>query len=162
HSGATVNALSDVDFDVNAGEVHAVTGPNGVGKSTLALLLGGLVAPTSGRVIASERLGDGLSPEPHRWRAADLARRLGSGLQDPEHQFLTGRVRDELALGPRRTGRTEAAARAIVDDLLTRLRLDSLALANPYTLSGGEQRRLSVATALATAPGLLILDEPTF
>jgi energy-coupling factor transport system ATP-binding protein len=50
----------------------------------------------------------------------------------------------------------------IVDDLLARLRLDRLAEANPYTLSGGEQRRLSVATALATAPDLLILDEPTF
>jgi energy-coupling factor transport system ATP-binding protein len=162
HGGASTPALSDVDFDVNAGEVHAVVGPNGAGKSTLALMLGGLVAPTSGRVIASGRLASGLPSSPHQWRAADLARRIGSVFQDPEHQFLTGRVRDELALGPRRTGRTEAAARAIVDDLLTRLRLDSLALANPYTLSGGEQRRLSVATALATAPGLLILDEPTF
>ncbi len=91
-----------------------------------------------------------------------LAQRIGSVFQNPEHQFVTSRVFDELALGPRRTGHTEAAAKDVADDLLQRLRLDRLALANPYTLSGGEQRRLSVATALATAPRVLVLDEPTF
>jgi energy-coupling factor transport system ATP-binding protein len=57
---------------------------------------------------------------------------------------------------------TAAEAARRVDELLARLRLDRLASANPYTLSGGEARRLSVATALATAPAVLVLDEPTF
>ncbi|MBB2941996.1 energy-coupling factor transport system ATP-binding protein [Actinoplanes lutulentus] len=149
--------LSPVSISAGAGEVLAVTGPNGAGKSTLALLLGGLLAPSSGRI---EAFGD--KRPPHRWRAATLTQRIGSVFQNPEHQFVTGRVADELALGPRRVGRSPAEIRKIVDELLERLRLTKLAEANPYTLSGGEARRLSVATALATAPRLLVLDEPTF
>ncbi|MFI7607952.1 ABC transporter ATP-binding protein [Micromonospora sp. NPDC049366] len=155
--------LAATDLTVRAGEALAVLGPNGAGKSTLALLLGGLMRPGTGTVTASPTLAgrDARTP-PHRWRAPALAGRIGSVFQDPEHQFVTSTVFDELALGPRRTGRPEAEIRSIVDGLLDRLRLGALARANPYTLSGGEKRRLSVATALATAPRLLVCDEPTF
>ncbi|MFY1595735.1 ABC transporter ATP-binding protein [Micromonospora sp. WMMD737] len=155
--------LAPVDLAVRAGEALAVVGPNGAGKSTLALLLGGLLKPGAGRIAATTALarGDARTP-PHRWRAPALARRIGSVFQDPEHQFVTNTVFDELALGPRRTAQPEAAVRTTVDTLLSRLRLTKLAAANPYTLSGGEARRLSVATALATAPRLLVCDEPTF
>jgi energy-coupling factor transport system ATP-binding protein len=148
--------LAPTTLAAHQGELLAVTGPNGAGKSTLALLLGGLLEPTSGTIDA------GPGGPPHRWRAAELTTRIGSVFQDPEHQFVTHRVADELALGPRRLGRPEAEVSATVDALLQRLRLDKLAGANPHTLSGGEARRLSVATALATAPRLLVLDEPTF
>ncbi len=155
--------LDAVDLAVRAGEALAVRGPNGAGKSTLALLLGGLLAPGTGRVTATAELAGGNArTPPHRWRAPALASRIGSVFQDPEHQFVTATVFDELALGPRRLGRPEPEVRATVDALLDRLRLATLAGANPYTLSGGEARRLSVATALATAPRLLICDEPTF
>ena len=146
--------LAPISLSARAGEVLAVTGRNGAGKSTLALTLGGLLPPTAGRVSAF-----GSSRPPHRWRAAELTRRIGSVFQNPEHQFVTSRVADELALGPRRLGRDP---HPVADGLLSRLRLAHLAAANPYTLSGGEARRLSVATALATAPRLLVLDEPTF
>jgi len=172
HRDRPTPALSDVDLAVPAGQVLAVLGPNGSGKSTLALLLGGLVPPSSGRVVATPALaagGRGDTPRrrdatvpPHRWRAATLAGRIGSVFQNPEHQFVAARVRDELALGPRRLRRPAGEIAATVDDLLDRLRLAHLAEANPYTLSGGEQRRLSVATALSAAPRLLVLDEPTF
>jgi energy-coupling factor transport system ATP-binding protein len=155
--------LAATDLAVRAGEALAVLGPNGAGKTTLALLLGGLLKPGTGRVTASAGLaGRDATTPPHRWRAPQLTRRVGSVFQDPEHQFVTTTVFDELALGPRRTGQPADQIRSIVDDLLGRLRLDRLAGANPYTLSGGEARRLSVATALATAPRVLILDEPTF
>ncbi|MEU4244622.1 ABC transporter ATP-binding protein [Actinoplanes sp. NPDC026619] len=149
--------LRGVSMSVGEGEVLAVTGPNGAGKSTLALVLGGLLAPTGGQVSA---FGD--PRPPHKWRAATLTTRIGSVFQNPEHQFVTSRVADELAVGPRRVGRTSSEISVVVDSLLERLRLTKLAAANPYTLSGGEARRLSVATALATAPRLLVLDEPTF
>ncbi|MEV4412648.1 ABC transporter ATP-binding protein [Catellatospora sp. NPDC049609] len=142
-----VRHLAYPDTTLYAGQALAVTGPNGSGKSTLALALGGLLAPASGEV----RGPDG---PPHRWRARTLAGRIGSVFQNPEQQFVTASVRDELALGGTPPGR--------IDELLTRLRLDHLAGANPFTLSGGEARRLSVATALAARPRLLILDEPTF
>ncbi|MCI0690353.1 MAG: ATP-binding cassette domain-containing protein, partial [Sporichthyaceae bacterium] len=163
HAGSTAPALSDVDLAVRAGRLIAIAGPNGAGKSTLGLILAGLLAPSTGTLSASAELaGRDAARPPHRWPAARLATRIGSVFQNPEHQFVTARVRHELAIGPRRVGRSTRATAAIVDDLLTRLRLDHLAQANPYTLSGGEQRRLSVATALATAPAVLVLDEPTF
>ncbi|MCV7422441.1 ABC transporter ATP-binding protein [Mycobacterium yunnanensis] len=153
----------DLGFHVDRGSVTVVTGPNGAGKSALALTLGGLLPPRSGTLTA-----DGaFAPTPRRrspvaWKSRELLTRIGSVFQNPEHQFLTATVRDELALGPRALKRDEAAVAAVCDSLLERLGLAHLAEVNPYTLSGGEQRRLSVATVLATAPGLMILDEPTF
>lgn len=155
--------LSGVSASLAAGETVAVTGPNGAGKSTLAAVLAGLRAPTSGSVRgAPELAGADAGVPPHRWRAPALARRIGTVFQDPEHQFLTGRVQDELAFGPRRRGVPEDEIADLVDGLLDRLHLSGLANANPFTLSGGEKRRLSVATALTTSPRVLILDEPTF
>jgi energy-coupling factor transport system ATP-binding protein len=143
------------DIEVRAAEALAITGPNGAGKTTLALQLGGLRKPVGGPVSATPALaGAEAAKPPHKWRARALAGLIGSVFQNPAHQFVTAKVRDELALG--------TADSARVDELLVRLRLDALAEANPHTLSGGEQRRLSVATALAAAPRLLILDEPTF
>ena len=163
YPGAAGAALSRVDLQVRSSEALAVVGPNGSGKSTLALLLGGLLRPSGGAVVAGEALASGRGHEPiWRWPAAELAARIGSVFQDPEHQFLTGRVRDELLLGPMRTGVSAREARRRADELLTRLHLAKLADANPFSLSGGEKRRLSVATALATAPSVIVLDEPTF
>jgi energy-coupling factor transport system ATP-binding protein len=88
--------------------------------------------------------------------------RIGTVFQRPEHQFLATTVRAELAVGPRAAGVAAEATERRVDRLLAALALAPLADANPFTLSGGEQRRLSVATALAAEPAVLVLDEPTF
>ena len=161
--GAIADATEPVDLSVRGSEALAIVGPNGSGKTSLALMLAGLLAPRAGRVVAGEALAAGHGQEPvARWSARLLASHIGTVFQDPEHQFLTTSVRDELLLGPMRTGADPASAARRVDELLERLRLSHLAAANPFTLSGGEQRRLSVATALATAPELIVLDEPTF
>ncbi|MBS1695952.1 MAG: ATP-binding cassette domain-containing protein [Actinobacteria bacterium] len=155
--------LGGLDIEIPGGRVTAVTGPNGAGKSTLALTLGGLLPPRDGTVEAHPDFAP--SPknrEPIRWRSKDLLTRIASVFQDPEHQFLTGTVRDEISLGPKALKRDPAEIRALGEALLDRLRLSHLADRNPYTLSGGEKRRLSVATVLMARPGVIILDEPTF
>ncbi|WP_353814287.1 ABC transporter ATP-binding protein [Agromyces sp. SYSU T00266] len=139
-----------------------LTGPNGAGKSTLALTLGGLLAPRAGRVIAAPALTRGIGDAPLRWRSRELLTRIGTVFQEPEHQFVATTVRDEVAVAPRALGLAQADVDVRVDEVLQRLRLDHLAAANPFTLSGGEARRLTVGAVLATRPGAVILDEPTF
>lgn len=157
-----VPIATGIDLEVRAGEALAITGPNGAGKSTLGLTLAGLLRPASGDLSASATLAAGAAPAPIAWRSRELLTRIGTVFQDPEHQLIARSVRGELEVGPRALGMDEAASAARVDELLERLRLTALAAANPYTLSGGEKRRLTVAAVLATAPRVLVLDEPTF
>lgn len=153
---------SGLELRLNAGAALALTGPNGAGKSTLGLTLGGLLPPLSGRVLAGPALAGKANVEPIRWKSKELLTRIGTVFQEPEHQFLATTVRSELAVGPNALGQSAESVAERVDELLERLRLSRLAEANPFTLSGGEKRRLSVATALATRPQVLVLDEPTF
>jgi len=161
--GSAAPAVRGVDLTLHAGRATCVVGPNGSGKSSLALALAGLVMPAEGEVRAAPPLAEGTrSVHPARWRPRELVRRIGTVFQEPQHQFVARTCLDELAVGPLRTGLPDAQARVRAAGLLDRIGLAPLARANPFTLSGGEQRRLSVATALATGPRLLVLDEPTF
>ncbi|WP_255250887.1 ABC transporter ATP-binding protein [Kocuria sp. WN036] len=155
-------AVADVELTLRRGRALALTWPNGAGKSTLALTLAGLLAPVRGTVRAHPVLDRGAGPDPLEWSGRELVARVGTVFQEPEHQFLRATVRAELELGPRLAGTPVAERERRTDELLRRLRLSHLADANPFTLSGGEKRRLSVATVLATDPDLLVLDEPTF
>jgi energy-coupling factor transport system ATP-binding protein len=163
YPAATRDALPPTDLEVCSGSAVALTGANGTGKSTLVLAMAGLLRPTGGEVRAEAGLDPPQPPRPMwQWRGRDLVTRVGTVFQDPEHQIVTSTVRDELTVGPQRAGASVAAAGARADDLLDRLGLTHLAAANPYTLSGGEKRRLSVATAIATSPRVVVADEPTF
>lgn len=154
--------LSGLDVAVPEAAGTVVTGPNGAGKSTLALTLAGLLPELDGEVVAADRLAARGVRRPSRWRSTELLTRIGTVFQEPEHQFLATTLRDELAVGPRALRMPAAEVDAIVDELLERLDLASLAEAHPFTLSGGQKRRLSVATVLASSPEIIVLDEPTF
>ena len=153
HRGAPEQAVCDLSTALRAGEALAVIGPNGSGKSTLATVLAGLVAPTTGVVRATRKLaGSDAATPPHRWPAAELADRIGMVFQDPEHQFLTERVHDELAFGPSRRGAAAGEVRRRVDALLDRLHLTHLAEANPFTLSGAPGWRSSTYSPTIATP----------
>jgi len=139
------DAVSGVSLDVRAGEIVALVGANGAGKSTLGLLLAGALAPARGAVAVGGRPLRGVDPA-----------RVAYVFQYPERGFLAATVREEIALAARGTASRDP------DELLERSGLARLAEANPHSLSHGEKRRLSVASALVSRPDVLILDEPTF
>ena len=168
-----------INLTLRAGEHLSVLGPNGAGKSTLALTLAGLLTAPDGTLAATDTLRDHGAGQNGQngqrahwdvptWTPAQMLSRIGYVFQEPEYQFIRGTVREELELGPRRLAAltreplNEAELTERTNTLAHHLRLNHLLDANPFTLSGGEKRRLSVASALATAPKILILDEPTF
>ena len=151
---------SGIDLTIERGVSTCIVGANGAGKSTFALTLAGLLPPLAGTVEV--QTSDGTRGDPHEWSSKQLLGRMSMVFQEPEYQFLASTVAEELAIGPRAAGMTDDEIAPLVDEHLEALGLTKLARANPMTLSGGEKRRLSVATALISAPELLILDEPTF
>ncbi len=153
---------SHLTVSVPEGTSTVITGPNGAGKTTLALTLAGLLPAIGGQVVAAPALTTAKSSHPDRWSSKELLTRIGTVFQEPEHQFVTTTVADEIAIGLRALKEAPAAMEARVAELLELLHLNALARANPYTLSGGEKRRLSVGTVLATRPRVVVLDEPTF
>ena len=151
---------SGIDLTLERGVSTCIVGANGAGKSTFALTLAGLLPPLEGTVEVET--ADGTGGDPHEWSSKQLLGRMSMVFQEPEYQFLAATVAEELAIGPRAVGMTDEEIAPLVEEHLEALGLTKLARANPMTLSGGEKRRLSVATALISAPELLILDEPTF
>jgi energy-coupling factor transporter ATP-binding protein EcfA2 len=170
-------ALLDVTATVCAGEIVAVVGPSGAGKSTLTSLLAGVDAPSEGMVRASDKLLSGLkvgsdrragrrigpsAPSPiQRWSSRTLASRFGWVPQQAEHAVVARTVRGDVLSTSRLLGLGEDAAQLRADSLLEVLALSSLSDTDPHHLSGGEQRRLALAGAIAHGPSVLVLDEPS-
>jgi energy-coupling factor transport system ATP-binding protein len=148
-------ALDAVNVNFNSGELTAIVGANGAGKSTLARHLVGILRPPIGAVNLRGRELATMQPP-------DVARQVGYVFQYPEHQFVGGSVLDDVAFGLRRAGLREYEASGRAAAMLEEFGLQSLAQAQPFSLSHGEQRRLSVAAMLVLGQLGLFLDEPTF
>jgi energy-coupling factor transport system ATP-binding protein len=148
-------ALEDISLRIGEGEWLALVGPNGSGKTTLAKHLIGLLKPQTGSVAI-------LGQDTRAASIRELARLVGYVFQNPEHQFVADTVEDELFFSLRAAGAAEDMLADRVRESIAHFDLAGLERRHPYSLSGGEKRRLSVATMLITRPRLLILDEPTY
>ncbi|GBD17055.1 Nickel import ATP-binding protein NikO [bacterium HR26] len=152
-------ALDQVDLVVEPGEQLVILGANGSGKSTLLKVLDGLYRPTSGRIWAfGEEITDVADdPERARW----LHRRVGLVFQEPDVQLFSPTVYDDVAFGPLQLGWPEEQVREHVEHALRAMEVSHLADRAPYELSGGEKKRVAIATVLAMDPEVILLDEPT-
>lgn len=146
--------LDGVSFTLEPARIVALLGRNGSGKTTLARTLMGINPPPKGAVTLLGRDLATLGP-------TDIAAEVGYVFQNPDHQFVTDRVDEEVAYGLRVRGWSDAAIAERVDDVLAVVDLARYRTRSPFSLSLGERRRLSVATVLVLEPKLLILDEPT-
>jgi energy-coupling factor transport system ATP-binding protein len=149
------DVLHGITLEVKRGEILALVGPNGAGKSTLAHHLIATLRAPKGTIFLDDR-------DIRQFSSKDLAEMVGYVFQNPEHQFVASTVFDELAYGLRLRSRPEAEVRLRVEAMLADFGLGGLAAANPFKLSHGEKRRLSVATMLILDQRVLVLDEPTF
>ncbi|GGK07925.1 putative HMP/thiamine import ATP-binding protein YkoD [Lentibacillus kapialis] len=149
------NVLNNINIDVLAGELIAVAGENGAGKSTLLQLMAGLLEPDAGDIFLFDR-------PLKKWRENKLRKHMGFVFQNPEHQFITDTVYEELTFGMKCNGYTEAEMENAADLWMGQFGLREHRDNNPFALSGGQKRRLSVATVLDVSPDILLFDEPTY
>ncbi|MDT8444809.1 MAG: ABC transporter ATP-binding protein [Desulfuromonadales bacterium] len=147
-------ALHDVSFLIRHGESVAIIGANGAGKSTLLLHLNGYLPATSGEIV----IGDTKLAEEN---LAQIRRTVGMVFQDPDDQLFMPTVFDDVAFGPLNMGLAAKEVESRVMDALQRVEAADLREKPPYHLSGGEKKRVAIATVLSMRPEILVLDEPT-
>lgn len=152
-----VNAFEDISFSVDRGEWISIVGHTGSGKSTLVQHLNGLLFATSGRVLVDDFLISERSKE-----LRDVRKNVGLVFQYPEQQLFAESVREEIAFAPRNWRVAESKMQERVAWALDSVGLSADLLdANPLELSGGQKRRVAIASVLAARPRYIILDEPT-
>ena len=153
-------ALDGIDLTIETGECAVILGANGSGKSTLLKLLDGLYFPTSGKITA---FGAPLTEEALREDDFNFAfrRRVGLVFQDTDVQLFSPSVLDEIAFAPLQLGLPRAEVERRVDEALATLRIEKLRDRAPHRLSGGEKRRVALASLLSLRPEVWLMDEPT-
>jgi len=153
-------ALDGVSLEVHRGERVALLGANGCGKSTLLKVLDGLLFPSSGsyRAFGSGVTEDHLEDEQF---SMGFRARIGFVFQSSDAQVFSPTVREEIAFGPLQLGLSPDAVRERIADVSAMLGIAQLADRAPHQLSGGERKRVAIASVLATNPEVLLFDEPT-
>ncbi|MEI3608539.1 ABC transporter ATP-binding protein [Pseudogracilibacillus sp. SO10305] len=147
--------LQQIYMAIPKGAFISILGKNGAGKSTLLELMAGIMTPTKGEVYFQHR-------PLQKWKEMKLRHKLGFVFQNPEHQFITDTVYDELVFSMRLNDEQLEKMEATATYLLEHFQLEEEKHRNPFSLSGGQKRRLSVATVLDDTPDILLFDEPTF
>ena len=145
--------LESVSFHLQPGKIAAIAGRNGAGKSTLLRLCNALLKPDAGRLLIN-------GVDTRETSASKLARHVATVFQTPEQQIFASRVADEISFGPKQLGYSRSEARQAVAAAMDRTGLSSLAESHPLDLSHARRRFVTLASALAMKPRLLLLDEP--
>lgn len=153
-------ALDDVTFDVAAGETLALLGANGCGKSTLLKLLDGLLFADAGhyRAFGQPVTADLLEDEQF---STAFRSRVGFIFQNTDAQVFSPSVREEVAFGPLQLGIGRDEVEQRIADVMSMLEISDLADRAPYQLSGGQKKRVAIASVLVSNPELILFDEPT-
>jgi energy-coupling factor transport system ATP-binding protein len=149
-----IEALKGISLTIEDGEFLAIMGQNGAGKTTLVKHFNGLLKPTKGRVLV-----DGVDTT--KASVAILSRNVGFVFQNPDHQLFSEAVEDEIAFALRNFGFKEEVIEKRITWALNLLALTQYRKTSPFMLSGGERKRVALASVLAWDPKMLILDEPT-
>jgi energy-coupling factor transport system ATP-binding protein len=146
--------LHDINLEIRRGDLIAVLGPNGVGKSTLVKHIIGLLKPTTGRVLLGGQ-------DTRDVTVAALAREVGYVFQSPAHMLFAPTVREELAFGPTNLNFSPEDTGRNIDEAVAALNLNGLEEYPPLGLSFGQQKRTTIAAVLAMRSKIMIMDEPT-
>jgi energy-coupling factor transporter ATPase len=149
-----IQALSGISLTVGQGEFVAIVGQNGAGKSTLVKHLNGLLKPTSGKVTIN-----GLDTRQHDVR--ELSRQVGYVFQNPDHQIFCSTVAEEIGYGLKSLGLSEAEQQERISEALDIVDLGEKRDQHPFSLGKGERQKVAVASILAIAPPVMVIDEPT-
>lgn len=147
-------AIKDVSFRITHGESVAIIGANGAGKSTLLQHLNGILQATAGHI----QIGDALLSAQ---TLPDIRRTVGMVFQQPDDQLFMPTVFEDVAFGPLNRGLSDANVEQRVTRALELVGAEHLRAKPPYHLSGGEKKRVAIATVLAMSPDILVMDEPT-
>jgi cobalt/nickel transport system ATP-binding protein len=158
-----LNALKDITLQINAGEQVAIMGANGSGKSTLLSILNGLIYPTSGEFFAfgSQVTEDAFDTLEDNDMARYFRKKVGFVFQNPDVQLFCSTVYDEVAFGPLQLDLSKDEIVKRVDDVMKLVGIENLKSRAPHTLSGGEKKKVCIASVLSVNPDVLLLDEPT-